>query len=141
MKKENETKDIGRWSKKEFEALPVREWNEDIGEFDSLIILPTNYLHDSGFKCMDFVAVVDNIPKCRLSGCSDVMHLNGIGGFGDNWLEKYGSVPSSIKPISWNIDCLKRSKLLRLFCNHNKLKAGEALSSFEIYAVDTRRKI
>lgn len=30
------------WTKKELEALPTREWNEDIGEFDSLIILPTN---------------------------------------------------------------------------------------------------
>ena len=41
------------WTNKELEALPAREWNEDIGEFDSLIILPTKHLHDSGFWCMD----------------------------------------------------------------------------------------
>ena len=29
------------WTKKELEALPAREWNEDIGEFDSLIINQT----------------------------------------------------------------------------------------------------
>ena len=71
------------WTKKELESLPAREWNEDIGEFDSLIILPTKHLHDSGFWCMDFVAVKGSEPFCRLSGCSDVIHIDGIGGYRD----------------------------------------------------------
>ena len=130
-----EIRDLNKWTKKEFESLPQREWNKDIGEFDSLIILPTNYTHDSGFKCMDFVAVLNNVPKCRLSGCSDVIHLNGIGGYGSNWLDKYGTVPKQIPPIGWNIDCLKRSKLLRLFTG-TKLIAGCSLSLFELFTVD-----
>ena len=68
------------WSKKEFEALPKRKWDEGIGEFDSMIILPTKHIHDSGFRCMDFVAVKGKEPFCRLSGCSDVIHMDGIGG-------------------------------------------------------------
>lgn len=122
-------KDINEWSRKEFEALPHREWGQDIGLFDSLVILPTKHVHDSGYMCMDFIAVRNNEPFMRISGCSDVIHINGIGGFG-----KYdGFIPRLIPPIGWSIDCLRKSKLLRLF-SHEKLEAGEALSSFVIYS-------
>ena len=93
-------KHLGNWSKKEFEALPARGWNEDIGLFDSLIILPTNRMHDSGYKCIDFVSVLEGVPKWKLSGCSDVLHINGIGGLGYNWLEKNETVPKEVSPIS-----------------------------------------
>jgi hypothetical protein len=118
------------WSKKELEALPERKWDEEIGEFDSLIILPTRYMHDSGFRCMDFVAVKGKEPFCRLSGCSDVIHIDGIGGYGE-WK---GNLPTVIPPKGWSIDCLKKSGLLRLFSD-GKLKAGRALSSFDLYAL------
>lgn len=120
MKKD---KNFQYWTKKELEALPQREYQEDIGEFDSLIILPTQQMHDSGFRCMDFVAVKENIPFCRLSGCSDVIHLDGI--FAN------GNIPTPLK--GWSIDCLKESGLLRLF-SYAKLKAGPALSSFELFS-------
>jgi len=127
-------------TRKEFDALPERKWGEDIGEFDSLVILPgrAKDMHDSGFRCMDFVAVRQAEPICRLSGCSDVVHINGIGGYGKNWGCKGGGVPKTIEPISWSIDCLAKSGLLQLFCRH-KLEAGEALSSFELYATTLRR--
>lgn len=51
--------------------------------FHSLILLPTDSLHDSGYKSMDFVAVLCNMPLVRLSGYSDALHLNGIGGLGE----------------------------------------------------------
>ena len=129
-----ENKPAERWTRKEFEALPIREWNEDIGEFDTLVILPTRRLHDSGFRCMDFIAIKEGTPICRLSGCSDVIHINGIGGYGFKWLEKYGKCPDKIKPTDWSIDCLKTSGLLRIF-THGKLRAGEALSSFELFSI------
>jgi len=118
------------WSRKEFEVLPERKWDEEIGEFDSMIILPTKHIHDSGFRCMDFVAVKGKEPFCRLSGCSDVIHIDGIGGYGE-WK---GNVPTVTPPKGWSIDCLKKSGLLRLFSD-GKLKAGRALSSFELYAL------
>ena len=127
-------KDINQWTRKEFLALPELEWNAPPIEYDSLVILPMNYNHDSGFKCMDFVAVQKGIPVCRLSGGSDVLHLNGIGGYGQNWLQTYNTVPDKVTPIAWSIDCLRTSKLLRLF-SHNKLTNGNALSSFEVYAI------
>lgn len=125
-------KTIDKYTRKDFDALPQRQWNENIGEFDTLVIMPTRRIHDSGYRCMDFVAVRDEIPICRLSGCSDIIHINGIGGFGDNWVDKYKTVPKLIPPIGWSIDCLKTSGLLRLFSGR-KLTAGNALSSFEIF--------
>ena len=120
------------WTKKELEALPSREWNQDVNDFDSLIILPTKQLHDSGFRCMDFIAVKDSQPFLRLSGCSDVIHIEGIGGFGE-WTPNRG-YPEFVVPKGWSVDCLKKSGLLRLFSD-GRLKVGVAISSFEVYAV------
>jgi hypothetical protein len=128
-------KSLGKWSRKEFDALPVRKWSEDIGEFDSLVILPMRRMHESGFRCMDFVAVIKETPLCRLSGCSDVIHIDGIGGYGYKWIEKGEGVPNSKKIMDWSIDCLPKSGLLRLF-SRRKLRASEALSSFEIFAIE-----
>jgi len=129
----NKEKALGDYSRKELESLPERGWNEDIGEFDSLIILPLRGMHESGFRKMDFVAVKENTPFCRLSGCSDVIHIDGIGGYGE-W--RGGGIPSSVIPKGWSMDCLKKSGLLRLFCAYScNLKANPALSSFEIFGV------
>ncbi len=166
-------KNISKMARREFEALPERKWAEDIGEFDSMVILPAeiNYisiakywiryfvaktfklekpeiweiweikgLHDSGFRCMDFVACKGEEPICRLSGCSDVILFNGIGGYGYNWVEEYGKIPDLLSPIDWNIDCLPKSGLLRIFCQKYKLKIGEALSSFELFAIKKEAK-
>lgn len=39
--------DLNGWTREGFEALPCREWNEDIVLFDSLIVLPAGDIHDS----------------------------------------------------------------------------------------------
>lgn len=121
----------------ELKGVRKRGHFEDIGEFDSLIILPTNELHDSGYRAMEFVAVKDGIPLCRLSGFSDALHVQGILGTGVPELR-----PSShqIKNASqWTIDCLAESGLLRLFCRFQKLSAGDDQSSFEIYSIPMDR--
>ena len=118
-------------TKEDFKKVPERGgWSRDIGEFSSLVIIPQDYAHDSGWMCMDFVAVnKDGEPICRLSGCSDVLNLDGIGGFG-NW--RLGKLPNHIEPKGWSIDCLPCG-YLRLF-SRSTMTAGPALSSFEIYA-------
>ena len=125
-------KNINNWSRSQFKEIRDRKWNEDIGEFDSLIILPTRHKHDSGFACMDFIAVKGDLPIAKLSGCSDVIHIDGIGGYGFNWLDKYGKCPEKTTLIGWSIDCLFKSKLLRIFTD-KPMRAGNALSLFEIY--------
>lgn len=127
---------IEEMTRKDFEVLPHRKWNEEI-EFNSLIILPgrPKDKHDSGYRCMDFVAVIDDVPKCLLSGCSDVIHVDGIGGYGFNWTSKYSGVPVLIPPSGWSIDCLPKSGLLRMWPHSGKMRCGDALSSFEIFSL------
>jgi len=97
-------KNINKMTRKEFESLPRGKWDQEI-EFDSMIILPgkAKDLHDSGYRLMDFVAVKGTKPACLLSGCSDAIHIDGIGGFGDNWLKKYGRWPDTIPVGGWSI--------------------------------------
>ena len=124
-------KDILCMKKKEFWELPKRKWNENIGPFESLVILPTCDYHDSGYRCMDFVAVdKDMYPICRLSGISDVIEIDGIGGHGEIFAGQLTTVKG------WKIDCLPCG-YLRLFAS-GTLTCGEALSSFEVFC---KRKV
>ena len=63
--------------KEDFENVPERGgFQRDIGEFHALVIIPQDYAHDSGWMCMDFVAVgKEGEPICKLSGCSDVLNI------------------------------------------------------------------
>jgi hypothetical protein len=116
----------------EFDKVPLRKnWSKEV-DCDGIVILPQRRMHDSGYRCMDFVAVKKGFPVCRLSGCSDVIHFDGIGGRG-----LHGRIGEVIKgiPIDWNIDCLPKSGLLHIFTHGYKIRAGAALSSFEIFAL------
>jgi len=156
---------IENMTRKDFEKLPHRKWDEAI-VCDNLIIIPANihwfhvfkynvqkYLskhlkfiaepeiysipgvHDSGWRTMDFVACEGNKPLCLLSGCSDVIHIDGIGGFGKDWLQKYGECPRKVDVAAWSMDCLLTSGLLRMWCN-KKIYCDYALSSFSVYCVE-----
>ena len=159
--------DINSMTKERFKRLPHRDWQKEI-ICDSIIILPQDFdwpsylkywikyfltkifrlqkpdiwevkhMHDSGYRCMDFVAVKDKKPICLLSGCSDVIHIDGIGGLGKDWVKKYGKVPDMVPPTAWSVDCLTTSGLLRMW-PHGKLSCGVALSSFEIYCVEEEK--
>jgi hypothetical protein len=130
-------KHFTQWTRKEFEALPRPDsfWN-NIGEVDSLVILPCKRRHDSGYRCMEFVAIQNGEPTYLLSGCSDVINLGGIGGYNvsKNDIEKYSTrVKSQVVPVNdWSIDCLPVSGLPRLFCRR-KMIVGASISSFEVY--------
>ena len=92
-------------------------------------------MHDNGRRALDLVAVLNDTPSGRLGAGSDVLHLDGIGGFGHNWIKRGEGVPSMVVPSGWNIDCLPVSGLLHLYCSSGKLLCGTALSSFEVYAI------
>lgn len=108
-----------------------KDYGEDIGEFRSLVILPTNKVNEElkEYRLMDFVAVdFEHFPICRLSGHSDALHIDGIGGFGA-WK---GFIPDKVEKKCWTIDCLSKSGLIHIFCNC-KLKAPKSFTSFEVY--------
>ncbi len=128
--------DISKMTRKEFDAVPLRNWNDDIGPFRSMVILPGRIkdMHDSGYRAMDFVAVDDkDKPICRLSGCSDVIDIEGIGGLGKDWY-KTPADKRHVPNTGWIIDCLPKSGLLRIFSGRGNMTVGPALSSFEIYS-------
>jgi len=126
-------------TRKEFDKLPESKWG-DIITCNSIVLLPTRRMHDSGYRCMDFVAVRNGIPICRLSGYSDVMHIEGFGGYGYKWVDKYGHCPDMIPTNAWNIDCLSKSGLLQIFVSGKDIICGQALSSFEIYSKEINKQ-
>lgn len=132
MKIKTEYKHYTKWTRKEFEALPRPKsfTNEEIGEVDSLVILPCRHYHDSGYRCMQFVTIQNNKPTYIVSGCSDVIHLCGIDGRNNPINGRI--VCNDVSNIRWKIDCLPTSGLLRLFAD-KRIVIGASLSSFEIF--------
>ena len=116
--------DLNEMTKKDFRNLKLREYGENIGAFDSLVIIPREKkaLHDSGYRNMYFVACKNGEPVCKMSGCSDVLHLDGISG---------NILKPNIRSV-WKIDALAGSGYLRLFNTEGRLKAGVDLSDFDI---------
>ena len=101
---------------------------------DSILIIPTGELHESGFGIMHMFGIVDNDIKYFIDRGSDVIHLDGISGYGiypTDWKENLELQKS---PNSrWRIDCLPCG-LLRIYCS-GRIKIGGGFSDFEIYGV------
>jgi Zn ribbon nucleic-acid-binding protein len=117
-------------TREEFENLG---YFEPIDEFNGVVIIPTNELHDSGFGCMKFALTNhDEVVGC-VGGGSDVMHLNGIGGYGKPGEDFEALTTNMIRRVDWSIDCLPNG-LIRLFCSY-KLDIDEFIvSDFNLYA-------
>jgi len=140
-------------SKQDFAAVPYMDlmdyWktlpqNGRI-EFSSFVIIPvenedgTIDLHDSGYGCMEFCLVDnDNNPICRIGGGTDVVNIDGIGGYGADWLSE-GRVPRLVQVHGWSIDLLPCG-YLRMFARGVLfLRDGFVGSNFEVFAEDIPR--
>lgn len=125
--------DLNTMRRAEFYALPARKWDDTTGEFQSLVLLPMRGKHDSGYGFIDVVGVNQKaeVPMIRLSGCSDVVNLNG--GTYAGWL----AYSTQKHPCEWCIDLLYRSKLFNLF-THRAITVGAALSSLYCYGGTSR---
>lgn len=124
--------------KEDFEKVPFRNAETNLDDFYSAVIIPTEDMHDSGYRCMDFVAVNSKKePICRLSGCSDVLDIDGIGGYGLN-----GVLSDMVDNKAWKIDCLPCG-YLRIFAGTSyKLQADSIpVSDYSLYAVKTVRNV
>lgn len=84
--------------------------------FNEVIIVPTGDVHDSGYRCMKYVLAHRQKIVAVIGGGSDVLHLNGIGGYGLDWKEALET--QKVPVIDWSIDCLDKSGCVRLFSYH-----------------------
>jgi len=122
-------------TRKQLEAVPIRQWHEEI-VCDSLVILPMRSMHDSGYRCINYVAIKNGKPLALLTSCSDVIHIDGIGGAG--YQRQYFDL---VERKAWSIDCLGKSGLLRIWVQGCNLICGKGLSSFELWAVKRDSRI
>lgn len=123
---------INSMTLEELLAVPYSKTRGEIGTFKGFIIVPTGELHDSGFGCMKFVLTLHDDIVGAVGGWCDVVHLNGIGGYGLNWQRSLTS--RNVPVIDWSIDLLPKSGCLRVFSGHKLvLRDGFICSDFEVY--------
>ena len=89
-------------------------------KFTGIVIVPMNYKHDSGFQCMKYILLNEWDIVGVVGGGSDVVHINGIGGFGKEPNYK----TRMVKVHNLRIDCLPKSKCLRLF-SYDKMELSD----------------
>lgn len=122
---------LGELTREEFLSVPHREnWAEPV-KCNSLVIIGMEEKHDSGYRCIRAVACMDNEPICAVTAYSDVINIEGIGGFGRNTGHR-----DKIFPAGFSIDCLPESGLFRIFCSNDTriMICGAALSNFELFS-------
>lgn len=124
------------------EELKALDYFLDVGEvFDSVIIVPTEEIHDSGFRCMKFILCNGYKEEIIgvVGGYSDVINLDGIGGYGidfDRGL-KTGMCPC----VGWQLDCLVCG-CLRLYTSTKcrlTLTSEIICSNFEVYSIKSNK--
>lgn len=140
-------KDILDMTREDFRKLPRLEdgfegFDPEKDSFGSIVIIPTEEKHDSGFQCMEFALIDDTgHPICRVNGIADVVCIDGIGGYGLNGIRSASRLDDGtpvVKPHGWSIDCLPKTGYLRLFIGGGYKIVLErpywTSSTFEIYA-------
>ena len=110
--------------------------------FDRLIIVPQQEIHDSGYAMMSYILTRKAEIVGKIGTSSDVLHLDGIGGYGE-WDPSKGAPPRTAPIRAWSIDCLPGSKCVSLFCGYNEMKLedsfdgiGNCLSDISVYGRD-----
>jgi len=145
-------KNVTSMTRDDFAKVPRYIDNFDLFDpnkesFESLVIIPTGNMHDSGYQCMEFALINgDGEAICRINGIADVIHIDGIGGYGVGSISRamrLNDVTPVTIPHGWCIDCLPCG-YLRLFASSGfKLileRPYMSLSSFEIYAEERKEK-
>ena len=113
----------------EFQLIPYQKPKKKIW---SVIIVPMEEIHDSGFRCMKFILCGrDGTIIGAVAGWADVIHLNGIGGYGLNWEQTMKTHMTEV--VGWSMDCLQKSGCIRIFANRPLQIEDIICSDFDLY--------
>lgn len=123
--------DIKYMTLDELLAVPYSKTRREIGAFNGFIIVPTGELHDSGFGCMKFVLTKHSDIVGAVGGWCDVVHLNGIGGYGLDWQRSLKE--RRVLVVDWSMDLLPKSGCLRVFSTHRLALDDFIGSDFSVY--------
>ena len=125
-------------TKENVNELPLIEWQgKDDDLYDGIVIVPKDETHDSGYQRMQFVFCHGHDACKRVDRGSDVLHLDGIGGYGE--FLGIMRVPNRVRPRDWSIDCTPNG-YLRIFSGRYGIKVGDGINSFSVYAIEKERK-
>lgn len=105
-------------------------------EFSAFAIVPMEELHDSGYRAMKFILERDGEIVGAASGWSDVVHVNGIGGYGAYGDDFMSALKSQMVPrVGMSMDCLPKSGCVRFFCDRGRIMKAEDIigSDFIFY--------
>jgi hypothetical protein len=134
-KEESQNLTVTKMTKDDFDKIPVNKtpWTNDTEPFQSLVIIPGEYMHDSGYRMMDFVTA-DNAgyPIERVQEGSDVLDLDGIGGYGPEHTDPK-------RTTDWTIDMLPCG-YIRLFADKPIYLGAMRCSNTAVYAVEEKTK-
>lgn len=145
---------ITEMTKVDFAAVPeLKLWSDweklaPTGRllFHSFVIIPVERdgeidLHDSGWGCMEFCLVDDDMePIGKVGGGSDVVNLDGIGGYGYKWHERPDYMLRLIPVHGWCVDCLPCG-YLHMWTKRNLFLSDRFVgSNFEPYSEDDPRQ-
>ena len=120
-------------TKEDFKDIPLRSKRHFYGDFSSIVIIPDDTIHESGYRCMTFVLVdKDCEPICKIEAGSDALALDGIGGYG--LYDHTVGIPDTIKPKGWTIDCLPCG-FLRLISSYPLRVDDIEESTFSVYSL------
>ena len=117
------------WNEEEYKNLPTLNCLDIATDFDNFVIVPSTELHESGFLMITLILCKGETAKYKTFGGSDIINLDGIGGYG-KWSIK---VPELISPKGWRIDCLPCG-YLRVFSSRLVTMTCEGISDLEVFS-------
>jgi hypothetical protein len=110
-----ERRTIKEWTREELLRLPVRSWDA-VGKYKSIVIVPTDELHDSGWRLMAIIGCDDdNEPKEIAAFCDDIQWLTPRTDWG------------------LNCDMLPRCNCMRFHSWEFSFVVGMSLSTTEVH--------
>ena len=123
-------KDLNAYTLQEFLDMPTEKPTET---FASVIIVPTDEIHDSGFRCMKFILTDGDQIVGVVNTGSDVVWPNGVGNYGRNRL---GGFMQRIPYMGLHMDCLTESRCVRIMLSKKCVLNDFIGSDFIFYTVE-----